>query len=141
MAMALAMALAMAMALAGAMAMAMAIAMALVMAMAMALVMALAGAMTMAMALAMAMAMALAMAMAMAMAMALAMAQFAQPLVVHKIKIQKMSLLSQQDRELAIEALECKIQNIQSNKNPSESTFSYYTLLNWIRLEYTKHKE
>jgi hypothetical protein len=137
--MALAMALAMAMALAGAMAMAMAIAMALVMAMAMALVMALAGAMTMAMALAMAMAMALAM--AMAMAMALAMAQFAQPLVVHKIKIQKMSLLSQQDRELAIEALECKIQNIQSNKNPSESTFSYYTLLNWIRLEYTKHKE
>ena len=49
-----------------------------------------------------------------------------------------MSLLSQKDREMVIEALEFYINSIR--KDNQENIQSYNALLNWIRLEYNKNK-
>lgn len=49
-----------------------------------------------------------------------------------------MSLLSQKDREMVIEALEFYINNKEQDKN--KDTQPYNALLNWIRLEYQKHE-
>lgn len=49
-----------------------------------------------------------------------------------------MSLLSQTDREMAIEALEFYIDSMK--KDNKENIRSYEALLNWIRLEYNKNK-
>lgn len=52
-----------------------------------------------------------------------------------------MSLISQQDRQMAIEAIEYYIHDMEKNNCNSKSIFSYNTLLNWIRLEYEKNKD
>ena len=49
-----------------------------------------------------------------------------------------MSLLSQKDREMAIEALEFYIDS--TKKDNQENIQSHNALLNWIRLEYNKNK-
>jgi hypothetical protein len=48
-----------------------------------------------------------------------------------------MSLISQQDREMVIEALEYYIEALQHNE---ENATSFQTLLNWIKLEKFKHE-
>lgn len=51
-----------------------------------------------------------------------------------------MSLLSQQDRQMAIEALEFYIYDMK-NKNCNQAAITaYQTLLNWIELEHYKHE-
>jgi hypothetical protein len=52
-----------------------------------------------------------------------------------------MSLISQTDRQMAIEAIEYYIYDMEKNNCNSAAITSYNTLLNWIRLEYEKHKE
>ena len=47
-----------------------------------------------------------------------------------------MSLISQKDREMVIEALEYYVQTLDE-----ERKYSYNTLLNWIKLEYSKHED
>lgn len=47
-----------------------------------------------------------------------------------------MSLISQQDREKVIQALEFYIKN----EVPYDEIYQYNTLLNWIKLEYEKNK-
>ena len=49
-----------------------------------------------------------------------------------------MSLVSQKDREMAIEALEFYINSMK--KDNQENIQSYNALLNWIRLEHSKNK-
>lgn len=54
-----------------------------------------------------------------------------------------MSLISQQDREMAIEALEYYVQKLKSAEEPQRSATSitaFQTLLNWIQLEHFKHE-
>lgn len=51
-----------------------------------------------------------------------------------------MSLLSQKDREMAIEALDFYINEMKENEHIPESIRSYEALLNWIRLEYNKNE-
>jgi hypothetical protein len=51
-----------------------------------------------------------------------------------------MSLISQQDRQMVIEALEFYIQDMQKNKCNEVAIYSYNTLLNWIQLEYFKNE-
>jgi hypothetical protein len=46
-----------------------------------------------------------------------------------------MSLISQKDREMVIEALEHYVENLDEEKK-----YTFNTLLNWIRLEYFKHE-
>ena len=46
-----------------------------------------------------------------------------------------MSLISQKDRQMVIEALEYYVETIDEERKPQ-----YQTLLNWIRLEYFKHE-
>lgn len=54
-----------------------------------------------------------------------------------------MSLLSQQDREIVIKALENYSTKIQDDEyylqTPKYSSFQINTLLNWIKLEYSKN--
>lgn len=51
-----------------------------------------------------------------------------------------MSLLSQKDREMVIEALEFYIYNMKKDECFPESIRSYETLLNWILLEHFKNE-
>lgn len=51
-----------------------------------------------------------------------------------------MSLLSQQDREITIAALENYIAAIKTSGNPKHQLNQVNTLLNWIKLEHTKNK-
>jgi hypothetical protein len=51
-----------------------------------------------------------------------------------------MSLLSQQDRQMAIEALEYYIYDIKKNNCNQASINAYITLLNWIELEHYKNE-
>jgi len=46
-----------------------------------------------------------------------------------------MSLTSQQDRQMVIEALENYVETLDE-----ERKYPFNTLLNWIRLEYFKHE-
>jgi len=50
-----------------------------------------------------------------------------------------MSLISQQDRQMVIEALEFYIQDMQKNNCNTAAIYSYNTLLKWIELEYNKN--
>jgi hypothetical protein len=50
-----------------------------------------------------------------------------------------MSLISQQDRQMVIEALEFYIQDMQKNNCNTAAIYSYNTLLKWIELEHQKH--
>jgi hypothetical protein len=51
-----------------------------------------------------------------------------------------MSLISQKDREMVIEALEFYVQNLKDNNCTDASITAYQTLLNWIELEHFKHE-
>ena len=72
---------------------------------------------------------------------------FCKPLVVcsnqigglSSIKLQ-MSLISQKDRQMVIEALEYYIYDMEKNNCNEAAIYSYNTLLNWIRLEHFKNE-
>jgi hypothetical protein len=51
-----------------------------------------------------------------------------------------MSLISQKDREMVIEALKYYVQKLQEDNSPEASITSFQTLLNWIELEHFKHE-
>jgi hypothetical protein len=52
-----------------------------------------------------------------------------------------MSLISQQDREMVVEALEYYVLSLKTYHTPNEEKiFQYNALLNWIRLERFKHE-
>jgi hypothetical protein len=51
-----------------------------------------------------------------------------------------MSLISQQDRQMAIEALEYYVQKLKDDKCNQAAISSFQTLLNWIELEHFKHE-
>ena len=53
----------------------------------------------------------------------------------------QMSLISQKDREMVIEALEYYVHDMEKNNCNEAAIYSYNTLLNWIRLEYFKHED
>ena len=55
------------------------------------------------------------------------------------IKLQ-MSLISQKDREMVIEALEYYVQTLKDNNCTDASITAFQTLLNWIELEHFKHE-
>ena len=51
-----------------------------------------------------------------------------------------MSLLSQTDRQMVIEALEYYVEHLKRDNCTQESISSFQTLLNWVELEYFKHE-
>jgi hypothetical protein len=51
-----------------------------------------------------------------------------------------MSLISQKDRQMVIEALEYYVHDMEKNNCNDAAIYSYNTLLNWIRLEHFKHE-
>lgn len=51
-----------------------------------------------------------------------------------------MSLLSQQDRQMVIEALEFYINDMQLNNCNEKVIYSYNTLLKWVELEFYKNE-
>ena len=51
-----------------------------------------------------------------------------------------MSLLSQLDRQMVIEALEYYIQGLKDDNCTDASITAYQTLLNWIELEHFKNE-
>ena len=51
-----------------------------------------------------------------------------------------MSLISQKDRQMVIEALEFYVEDLKKNNCTPASINSYQTLLNWIQLEYFKNE-
>jgi hypothetical protein len=55
------------------------------------------------------------------------------------IKLQ-MSLISQQDRQMVIEALEYYVQKLKDDNCTDASITAFQTLLNWIELEYFKNE-
>ena len=73
--------------------------------------------------------------------------RFCKPLVagsnpvggLSSIKLQ-MSLISQQDRQMAIEALEYYVQKLKDDNCTTASITAFQTLLNWIELEYYKNE-
>ena len=50
-----------------------------------------------------------------------------------------MSLISQKDRQMVIEALEFYIEDVQKNNCNATSIYSYNTFLKWIKLEHYKN--
>jgi len=52
-----------------------------------------------------------------------------------------MSLISQQDRLMAIEALEYYVQKLKDDNCNQAAISSFQTLLNWIELEHFKHED
>lgn len=54
--------------------------------------------------------------------------------------VKNMSLLSQQDRQMAIEALEYYVQKLKDDNCNQAAITSFQTLLNWIELEHYKHE-
>ena len=50
-----------------------------------------------------------------------------------------MSLISQTDRQMVIEALEYYIYKLKEDNCTEASIYAYNTLLNWINLEYYKN--
>ena len=54
--------------------------------------------------------------------------------------ITPMSLISQQDRQMAIEALEYYVQKLKDDNCTTASITAFQTLLNWIELEHFKHE-
>jgi hypothetical protein len=52
-----------------------------------------------------------------------------------------MSLISQMDRDMVIEALEHYVLSLRTYHTPNENKITQYnTLLNWIKLEKSKHE-
>ena len=51
-----------------------------------------------------------------------------------------MSLISQQDRQMAIEALEYYVQKLKDDNCNPAAISSFQTLLNWIELEHYKNE-
>ncbi len=51
-----------------------------------------------------------------------------------------MSLISQKDREMVIDALEFYIQDMKKNNCNEAAIYSYNTLLKWIELEHFKNE-
>jgi len=51
-----------------------------------------------------------------------------------------MSLISQTDRQMVIEALEYYIQRLKDDNCTQASINAFQTLLNWVELEYYKHE-
>jgi hypothetical protein len=51
-----------------------------------------------------------------------------------------MSLLSQLDREMVIEALEYYVQRLKDDNCNQAAISSFQTLLNWVELEHFKHE-
>ena len=51
-----------------------------------------------------------------------------------------MSLISQQDRQMVIEALEFYIQDMKKNNCNDAAITTYNTLLRWIELEHYKNE-
>ena len=51
-----------------------------------------------------------------------------------------MSLISQMDRQMVIEALEFYIQRLKEDNCTEASIYAYNTLLKWIELEYFKNE-
>ena len=51
-----------------------------------------------------------------------------------------MSLISQKDREMVIEALEYYIHKLQEDNCTEASIYAYNTLLRWVALEYYKNE-
>lgn len=51
-----------------------------------------------------------------------------------------MSLLSQTDRQMVIEALEFYINNLKMVKANQVAIMAFQTLLLWVELEYSKHE-
>jgi hypothetical protein len=51
-----------------------------------------------------------------------------------------MSLISQKDREMVIEALEYYIHKLKEDNCTDASIYAYNTLLRWIELEYFKNE-
>ena len=52
-----------------------------------------------------------------------------------------MSLISQTDRQMVIEALEYYIQRLKDDNCTQASINAFQTLLNWIELEHYKHED
>jgi hypothetical protein len=52
-----------------------------------------------------------------------------------------MSLISQTDRQMVIEALEFYIYHLKDDNCTQASINAFQTLLNWIELEYYKHED
>lgn len=50
-----------------------------------------------------------------------------------------MSLISQKDREMVIEALEFYIDNLKKDNCTEASIYTFNTLLKWIELEHYKN--
>jgi hypothetical protein len=51
-----------------------------------------------------------------------------------------MSLLSQLDRQMVIEALEYYVQKLKDDNCTQVSITAFQTLLNWVELEHFKHE-
>jgi hypothetical protein len=51
-----------------------------------------------------------------------------------------MSLISQQDRQMVIEALEYYIYSMEKDNCNEAAIYAYNTLKNWIELEYYKNE-
>ena len=51
-----------------------------------------------------------------------------------------MSLISQQDRQMVIEALEYYVQKLKDDNCTEASITTFQTLLNWVELEYYKNE-
>jgi len=51
-----------------------------------------------------------------------------------------MSLLSQKDRQMVIEALEYYVQRLKDDNCTDASIASFQTLLNWVELEHFKNE-
>ena len=54
--------------------------------------------------------------------------------------ITPMSLISQQDRQMVIEALEYYVQKLKEDNCTPASISAFQTLLNWVELEHFKHE-
>ena len=52
-----------------------------------------------------------------------------------------MSLISQTDRQMVIEALEYYIQRLKDDNCTQASINAFQTLINWIELEHYKHED
>ena len=52
-----------------------------------------------------------------------------------------MSLISQQDRQMVIEALEYYVQKLKDDNCTDASIAAFQTLLNWVELEHFKNED
>jgi aspartate aminotransferase-like enzyme len=62
------------------------------------------------------------------------------PYSASSLRINNMSLISQTDREMVIEALEYYVRKLKEDNCTPASISAFQTLLNWIELEHFKHE-